>query len=219
MNESDDIEKRNDTAYFMFGRFQPPTKAHIQMIQTMSDMSNSADMYVFLSSTHNANKNPLNIFTKMSWLKKSNPPKNVRYINTTTKGCKTIFNIIDVLKSAGYTTLHLFVGSDRFEGFRTMFEKYPPKDITIKVEQFKGERSNKSMNSNMSSISGSKMRNAAKRNDFNTFKKGTNLSENDARILMNLVKKFNPSSKTVKRVKRVGNTQNNEYKKSYKSRR
>jgi len=212
MTESngDTISKHNDNivVYFMFGRFQPPTKAHVKMIFNMSNMSEkNSDVYVFVSSTQNANKNPLNVSDKIIWLKKSygeankieKNEKEVRFINTTKclKGfnsvakiqeCKNIFKIIDVLKSAGYTTLNLCVGSDRYDDFNNLLNKYKHEGLTINVIPFEGKRNNSKNNSNISGISGTKMREAAMSNNFEKFKKGTNLSNTEARELMKLVR-------------------------------
>jgi len=197
----------NRNVYFMIGRFQPPTSGHIQMIFNMAKMADKdADVYVFATSTQDSNKNPLHVDDKIKYLKESYEhnklsnklSKEVRFINTTTclkefgppiQGCKHLSAIIDVLLSAGYTKLNLCVGSDRVKSFTNTFEKYKkPSGIHMKVISL-GERNNSNNTdiSNISKISGTKMRTLAMSGRLEDFKKGTMLPNNSAKLLMKLI--------------------------------
>ena len=194
----------NRTAYFMFGRFQPPHIGHINIINEMYKIAeeNKADSYVFVSSTNKEN-NPLTVYQKITWLTKQMPNSNVRFINTTeclkennsvVKACKTIFNVMDALKSQGYTNIILCVGSDRVTNFSKL-TKY----MTILGL---GKERNKNSKNALQSISGTKMRNLSMKNDteaIESFIKGVSLSRNDALRLKNQLKegmkKFGKNSK------------------------
>ena len=193
------IYSRKETAYFTFGRFQPPTIGHGALIRELSRVSqeNNADAYVFVSSTLDKKKNPLTVFQKVSWLKRIFPDVAVRFINTTTcrksfasvavvKECKTIFAAIDVLRSAGYKEVTLCVGSDRVSEFVQLLKRFSPEGISMKVLGLGGKRDETA--TDVTGMSGTKMREAALRNNFPTFSAGVDLPEHSARILMEQVK-------------------------------
>lgn len=192
------VERRSEKAYFTFGRFQPPTLGHGRLIDELAKtaVDNRADAYVFVSSTVDKKKNPLTVFQKVSWLKHMFPAVDVRFINTTTcrKGfatvapkqeCKTIFAVIDVLRSAGYTEVTLCVGSDRVPDFTKMLAKFTPEGIAVHVLGLGGTRNETA--SNLSGMSGTKMREAALRSNVPAFLAGTGLPEDSARVLMGQV--------------------------------
>lgn len=193
------IDKRSTSVFFTFGRFQPPTIGHGLLIQQLSKLAeeNDSDAYVFISSTQDKKKNPLTVYQKEYWLKKMFPIENVRFINTTTcpkslpyagrfKDCKTIFAVIDVLLSAGYKRITMCVGSDRVPDFQKLLSKYSPEGVIIEVIGLGGKRNNTA--TNVTGVSGTKMRNAALRNNLASFSAGTGLPENSARVLMEEVK-------------------------------
>ena len=114
-------------AYFIFGRFQPPHFGHAHLINTLYDMAKEkgADPYVFpTSTTEPPDRNPLSIDRKIVYLKKMFPPSRyplLRIINTTDQKCTIIYDVIKLLKEAGYEKLTLFVGPDRVESFAKQF--------------------------------------------------------------------------------------------------
>jgi len=115
------------TAYFIFGRFQPPHIGHAHLINILyrEAKENGADPYVFPTSTQDIIRNPLSIERKVVYMKKMFPPRlypKLKIINTTTQDCTTIYKAIAHLKEAGYTTLKLFVGEDRVKSFTKQFE-------------------------------------------------------------------------------------------------
>ena len=227
----------NENVYFMIGRFQPPTRGHIQMIFNMTEMAEKdADVYVFATSTQDSIKNPLHVSDKIEYLKKSYEfnklsnklSKEVRFINTTTclkefgppiQGCKHLFAIIDVLLSAGYTKLNLCVGSDRVKSFTNTFEKYKkPSGIHIKVISL-GERNNSNNTdiSNISKISGTKMRTLAMSGNLEYFKKGTILPNNSAKLLMKLIQNRTKEQMNKSKTNKTAKSKTNKTNKTAKS--
>ena len=180
------IDMRRRVAYFTFGRFQPPTLGHGLLIGELAAAAESADAdaYVFVSSTQDKKKNPLTVFQKVAWLQRMFPTINARFINTTTclkgyaseakAGCRTIFAIVDALRSAGYESVNMFVGSDRVGDFSTLLGKAGVEVVGIGAERGNG-------------ISGTKMRAAAAVGDLAGFAAGTGLPEAAARELMSQV--------------------------------
>ena len=90
MVRDDMIERQHGhtSAYIAFGRFQPPTIGHGILLRNLltSAIKTNGDAYVFVTSTLDGNKNPLNVSTKVSWLKTmfSHTKGQLRIINTTT---------------------------------------------------------------------------------------------------------------------------------------
>jgi nicotinamide mononucleotide adenylyltransferase len=123
------IAKTSNTAYFTFGRFQPPTIGHGLLINFVAQEASkaNADAFIFVSSTKNKSislkrvpnleekpdfRNPLNLNTKITTLQKMFPDK-VQYIDTQQNDCNNPFKAIDKLLSLGYEQLFFVVGSDR----------------------------------------------------------------------------------------------------------
>lgn len=207
------IEHRS-TAYFTFGRFQPPTIGHAALIRNIHEkaIANNADSYIFVSNSHNNmekylkskkykqmiqtgifenikdNENPLSIVQKIYYLEKMHP--DVTFINTANFGITNIMNIVYELGpqgSIGYQHLVFFVGSDRVANFSRIFKDVP----YIHIEQAGVQRTLNKNESSLTSISGTKMRMAAVSGDFEKFKKGVIMglmTENDAYQLMNFVR-------------------------------
>lgn len=196
------IEARHRNAYFTFGRFQPPTLGHGLLIGELAAAAEAegADAYVFVSSTQDKKKNPLTVFQKVAWLKLMFPTTNARFINTTTcpkgymsdaqPGCRTLFAAVDVLRSAGYKGVKMFVGSDRVHDFSILLNKRTNggnSDNSIEVDVI-GVGAERNLSTGLSGMSGTKMRAAAAANNVERFAAGTGLSEDTAAELMSQVK-------------------------------
>ena len=199
----DTIEQKENhqNVLFTFGRFQPPTIGHkvlIDFIASESAKLDGTDGYIFVSSTQNKqlrpknvfestkqNENPLSVDLKVLYLKKMYPETSVKFINTTECECRTIFSIIDKLKSAGYTGLTMAVGSDRVESFKTLMSRVGVNVIAA------GERVINASSNSVKAMSGTKMREAAVAGNVNAFKQGVligSMTDADAMELLNAVR-------------------------------
>ena len=206
------------TALFTFGRFQPPTLGHGVLFKELATEATTtgADAFVFVSSTQDKKKNPLSVDRKVYWLERMYSELPIRFVNTTTctidpmgKPCKTIFQVMDALRNAGYTQLRMYVGSDRVADFTKMLGKYTSETEVTVVSSGK-ERNETS--ADLSGMSGTKMRNAAMRGNVEAFKRGTGFEESNARELMGEVRasmaggkrtqKLKTRSRNTRRVKR-----------------
>lgn len=199
----DTIEQKENhqNVLFTFGRFQPPTIGHKVLIDFIASESlklGDTDGYIFVSSTQNKqlrpknvfestkqNENPLSVDLKVLYLKKMYPETSVKFINTTECECRTIFSIIDKLKSAGYTGLTMAVGSDRVESFKTLMSRVGVNVIAA------GERVINASSNSVKAMSGTKMREAAVAGNVNAFKQGVligSMTDADAMELLNAVR-------------------------------
>lgn len=202
--------KRGTAALFTFGRFQPPTTGHQILIESIAAAAAAAgaDAYIFVTSSSNTleakavknmmksgefksikeNENPLSVDAKVFYLKKMYPATPVTFINTTQYECRQLFQVLERLRGAGYTSITMMAGGDRVATFGKMFEKAAPDVAVISA----GERNLANLASNQpKTMSGTKMRLAAVRGDFDFFKRGVmigDMTEADARDLMGLVR-------------------------------
>lgn len=106
------------TASIIFGRFQPPTKAHIALLKYFREITeyNRFSNYVFLSNSVDHKKNPLSLDFRIKYLSKILP---LHYV-----GSKNPFYAICELGKMGmYDNINLYCGSDRVKRYQE-FSKY-----------------------------------------------------------------------------------------------
>lgn len=118
------------TLHLTYGRFNPPTKAHSLLFNTIKENSylNKDDYKIYVSHSNNKKKNPLTLERKLYWL-------NIFFPNTifyhTTKENPSIFDILKENNSV-YDTIIFYCGSDRKEHFEKEFNKYNNIDYNYK---------------------------------------------------------------------------------------
>ena len=174
---------------FTFGRFNPPTVGHEKLIKKVASASSA--FKIFLSRSEDKKKNPLSPRTKLTHMKFMFPKysRNIEISNT-----NMILDIASKLHKQGYTAIKMVVGSDRVREFETILKKYNGErnrhgfyDFeTIKVISA-GERDPDA--EGVSGMSASKMRDAASKDDYNTFKKGVPTGYRNADDLFKDVRK------------------------------
>ena len=174
---------------FTFGRFNPPTVGHEKLIKKVAGASSA--FKIFLSRSEDKKKNPLSPRTKLTHMKFMFPKysRNIEISNT-----NMILDIASKLHKQGYTAIKMVVGSDRVREFETILKKYNGErnrhgfyDFeTIKVISA-GERDPDA--EGVSGMSASKMRDAASKDDYNTFKKGVPTGYRNADDLFKDVRK------------------------------
>ncbi len=110
------------TAVFSFGRMNPPTKGHEKLIIAGKKLADSrnADFYVFPSKTKDKKKNPLDIGSKVKYLKGFFP--DVTFI--TDAAIRTPFEALTWIEEQGYNNVYLIVGSDRVQEFKKVMGAY-----------------------------------------------------------------------------------------------
>lgn len=105
-----------------FGRMNPPTNSHIQMIKTMIDIATikSGNIKVYLSETWDEKKNPLTIQDKTKIIYNTLSDKLPAYSIDKAK------DVLDVLKlnDTMYDKIIFVCGSDRKEEYRILLNKY-----------------------------------------------------------------------------------------------
>jgi Cytidylyltransferase-like len=159
------------TAFFIYGRFQPPHMGHIEHIVTMLEAATKAgaDAYIFPSPSLDGADNPLSVDTRIevidTLLKAKRIPSNAYNLVNTVETPKTDspFITIPTLLSKGYSHIVLFASGDRMDSFNKMIESFTGRGIDVKVAD-----THRALNDdgNPSGISGTKMREKARANPF-----------------------------------------------------
>ena len=173
---------------FAFGRFNPPTTGHAKLMKEVIAQArkNNANHIVYASASTDKQKNPLDVNTKVKFLKKMFPQNNIKAAGGTQRTFMEILKFFDKM----YGEVIMVAGSDRIRDFQTLADRYNGRDYNYKKVTVvsSGERDPDA--EGVSGMSASKMREMAKNNDYRNFKSGvTGLSDSDTRELFNAVKK------------------------------
>ena len=188
-------ERKGDTAIFTFGRFNPPTVGHENLIIAVANVSRreGGDYFVYPSHSQDPKKNPLSQKQKIQYMKKMFPKHRTNIIASTGR---TALEIASEIYDKKYTKLVMVVGSDRVREFQTILDKYNGEDKahgfydfdSIKVVSA-GERDPDA--EGVEGMSASKMRAAAVEGDYKSFRMGTptTLSDADTKKMFNDIRK------------------------------
>jgi hypothetical protein len=129
-----------------------------------------------VSQTQDEKKNPLTSAQKIKYLKLGIPAAEKYLVNNSS--IKNPFDALGYIKDKGYTDVILVVGSDRVEKMRNELGKYatyhpdPKKSFGLLSFDVVSAGERDPEEDGVSGMSASKMRDAAAKNDFNSFKEG-----------------------------------------------
>lgn len=157
-----------------FGRMNPPTRGHQKLINKVHEVSAIYDAThrVILSHNQDPINNPLPQEEKLRFASLLFPETN---LVGATKEFPSIIHHASLSYKAGVTNLHVVVGSDRFEEFRALLNKYNGKFLpeghgyhfrTITIHSA-GNRSE-----DMDGVSSSGLRVCVREGDFQSFFNG-----------------------------------------------
>jgi len=105
---------------FCFGRMNPPTIGHEQVLSTVARVG--GDHKIFLSQTQDKKKNPLDYATKIKFLKLMFPKYAGAVVEDT--NLNTIGKVCSYLYDQGYRHVTLVAGSDRLESMLALIKDY-----------------------------------------------------------------------------------------------
>ena len=173
---------------FAFGRFNPPTIGHAKLMKEVITQArkNNAKHIVYASASTDKRKNPLDVNTKVKFMKKMFPDNTIKAAGGKQRTFMEILKFFDKM----YGEVIMVAGSDRIKEFQALADKYNGKDYNYKKVTVvsSGERDPDA--EGVTGMSASKMREMAKNGDDKNFKKGVpNLSDSDASSLFNAVRK------------------------------
>jgi nicotinamide mononucleotide adenylyltransferase len=178
---------------FVFGRFNPPTIGHAKLFGTLQKVSGK-EYRIYSSKSVDKKKNPLDFKTKVKFLRKMFPKHGRKIMGD--KDIRTVFDVLTVLYTQGFTQVNMVAGSDRVNEFNKLLNKYNGVKGKHGFYQFEGGIKIISAGSRdpdaegASGMSASKMREAATDGDIKTFSMGVPEVQGDSQIgLYNAVRK------------------------------
>jgi predicted nucleotidyltransferase len=176
MNLNDLYEKSNHAA-FCFGRLNPPTLGHKQLLDTVAQ-AGQGNYYIFLSQTHKLPDNPLSYEEKVKFVKAMFPEHSSHVV--TGPSLNTIMKVAAWVYNQDVRSVSFVAGSDRLEDFKSLLDKYngygePGQESYYKFDTINyvssGERDPDA--EGVAGYSASKARAAASDDDFEMFKEVT----------------------------------------------
>lgn len=188
-------EATSKKCIFAFGRMNPPTTGHQKLVEKVKSIAKTegADTLIVVSHSQDASKNPLSPDQKLEYVKNFFPGVN---FDVSTKAQPNFLAQASNIYKDGYTELHMVAGSDRISEYEKLLNKYngvrgPHGFFKFNkiVVHSAGERDPDA--EGVEGMSASKMREAAKNNDFKHFRMGvpSHVSEKIARKMMNDVRR------------------------------
>jgi len=164
---------------FCFGRMNPPTIGHKQVLDTMK--SQGGEMKVFVSQSQDKKKNPLDYSTKIKFIKEMFPQyaKNV----VENAALNTIGKVASYLHEQGYNAVTFVAGSDRLEDMKNLLTQYNGVEgkahgfYKFDVIDFASSGDREDGAEGVAGVSASGARSAAANNDFEGFQEATGAGE------------------------------------------
>ena len=193
MRKFKDLTEAKETAAFTIGRFNPPTIGHEKVIDSLVKKSSGNSFYIFPTHSQDSARNPLPHALKIAYMRKMFPKyKN----NILVDKARNVFEIANTLYNKGHTSIICVVGSDRVREFETLLNKYNgvegKKHGFYKFDSIKvisaGQRDPDA--DDLSGMSASKMRDAAKDGNKDLFLQGLPKGFRDGDKLYRDVRKY-----------------------------
>lgn len=157
-------DSRGDVVTVVFGKFNPPTKAHKKVFEVAKQTSSGGNLYIFPSRSQDGKKNPLPPDLKISYMMEMFPEYADSIIDS--DEFKTIFDVLVFLNQEGYTGVNIVCGAERVSEIDNLANKnngsiYEYQSINVISAGAKDPDSE--------SESSAKARKSAAENDFNSF--------------------------------------------------
>jgi hypothetical protein len=176
------------TLTIVFGRFNPPTVGHEKLLKAADRASAGGDLKIYPSRSQDPKKNPLDPDTKISYMRKMFPEYGERIIND--YKMKTIFDVLVTANEEGYGNVNIVVGSDRQSEFDNLAQKYNGELYNFDLINVISAGVRDADSEGVEGMSASKMRKAVMDDDYQSFRRGTpkTLDDADTQALFNLVR-------------------------------
>ena len=187
--EEEKKKRGSDALTIVFGRFNPPTTGHKKLFDMAKNISGEDDMRIYPSRSQDPKKNPLDPGTKIKFMKQMFADYEDEIVNE--KDMKTIFDVLTTANEEGYKEIKIVVGSDRLSEFKNLATKYNGELYNFDMIDVlpAGERDSDA--EGVEGMSASKLRKAAKEDDFKAFQRGipSSLEKGEVTNLYNALKK------------------------------
>ena len=111
-----------DVVTVAFGKFNPPTKGHKNLLNALKQVSSGGNFYIFPSRTQDGKKNPLSADAKVDYMKAMFPEYAERIIDS--DEFKTIFDVLAFLNQEGYSSINIVCGAERVSEIDNLAKKH-----------------------------------------------------------------------------------------------
>jgi len=167
----------------VFGRFNPPTVGHQQLLQKAAEVSAGGDLKIYPSRAQDNTKNPLNPPQKIKYMRKMFPEFKDNIIND--DEMRTIFDVLVRANEDGYTKVNLVVGANRSSEFDRLAGQYNGSLYDFAELNVIPSDTRDPDAIGPEGTSASRLRKAALDDDFNTFSAGLpkNMKKSDMNAL------------------------------------
>jgi hypothetical protein len=166
------VPKTKGTLTVAFGRFNPPTIGHQQLMDTAAAASQAdgGDYLIYPSRSQDKKKNPLDPDTKISYMRQMFPAHSERIVNDAAN--KTIFDVLKKAHNDGYTNVRIVGGSDRVKEFEKLSNNYNGQLYAFDNIEVVSSGDRDPDAKGVEGMSASRMRLAAAEGDFRKFREG-----------------------------------------------
>ncbi len=172
-----DVPKTKGTLTLAFGRFNPPTVGHQKLMDKVASSSDDNDYVIIPSRSEDKKKNPLGIDRKAAIMRQLYPDHAEKIVNDA--GNRTIFDVMRKAHNDGYANVRIVGGGDRVKEYEKLANKYNGSTYQFDNIEVVNAGNRDPDSDDTDGMSASKMRKAAKDNDFRQFKKGMPKLGND----------------------------------------
>jgi hypothetical protein len=166
------VPKTKGTLTIAFGRFNPPTIGHQQLmdVAAQSAAADKGDYLIYPSRSQDKKKNPLDPDTKVSYMRRMFPAHSERIVNDA--NTKTIFDVLKKAHNDGYTNVRIVGGSDRVKEFEKLSGNYNGQLYQFDNIEVVSAGDRDPDAKGVEGMSASRMRLAAAEGDFRKFREG-----------------------------------------------
>jgi hypothetical protein len=169
------FEAENTHITFCFGRMNPPTIGHKQLLDTVAGVGGK--FLIFVSQTQDKKKNPLDYQTKIKFMKAMFPQYAKNIVDNTS--LNTIGKVASYLYDLGYRNATFVAGSDRLEDMKNLLTTYNGVEgkahgfYKFDLLDFKSSGDREDGAEGVAGVSASNARAAAANGDFKAFQEST----------------------------------------------
>lgn len=169
------FEAENTHVTFCFGRMNPPTIGHKQLLDTLAGVGGKFS--IFVSQTQDKKKNPLDYQTKIKFMKAMFPQYAKNIVDNA--NLNTIGKVASYLYDMGYRNATFVAGSDRLEDMKNLLTTYNGVEgkahgyYKFDVLDFKSSGDREDGAEGVAGVSASNARAAAANDDFKAFQEST----------------------------------------------
>jgi hypothetical protein len=169
---------------FCFGRMNPPTIGHKQLLDTVAGVG--GDYKIFVSQTQDKKKNPLDYSTKIGFMKAMFPEYASNIVQDA--GLNTVVKVATHLYEQGYRHATFVAGSDRLDDMSKLLKDYNGVEgkshgfYKFETLDFKSSGDREDGAEGVAGISASGARAAAANGDFEAFAEATGAGQHAKKL-------------------------------------